>query len=93
MKDGASRLFFGVKKMERGEPMQFVYRPMPNSKLPDQTIKFDDVWDAYVFAESLLKECRRRGLDHLKKVNRDELKARGKFKKGSLYDVKVKRDT
>lgn len=63
---------------------------MPNSKLPEQTIKFDDLWDAYVFSMELLKECRRRGLEHIKKVNRDELKAKKKFKKNSLYDVKVK---
>lgn len=62
--------------MERGEPMTFIYRPMPNSKLQEQAIKFDDVWDAYIFSKELYVECRRKGLDHLKAVNKKELKRR-----------------
>ncbi len=65
--------------MESGAPIQFVYRPLPDSKTPDQTIRFDSLLDAWDFAGNLQRECIRRGVKKIQKQNRAErLANRGK---------------
>lgn len=58
--------------MESGDPIQFIYRPLPDSKTPDQTIRFDSLLDAWDFADNLQKICIKRGVKKILKQNRAE---------------------
>lgn len=58
--------------MIRGDPIMYVYRPLPDSKTPEQTIRFDDLIDAWDFADNLMKECKKRGIMKILKTNRAE---------------------
>lgn len=60
--------------METGEPCTFVYRPMPDSKLPEQAIKFDSVLDAWHFAKDLQEFLYKKGIKHILRTNKLERK-------------------